>query len=184
LRNVSSMQGDAFKYRGKKSLGVWLYNNGQKLYMLKATQVWRLQEVGPQLSSKRSDHIHNSHPRGWTTFTTLIQEVGPLHKSHPRGWDHINKSHPRIFLHVWSWNYDSLDKGWYSTILALFWQMCAPWSSWKSSLFLTYAYVKLCFLTVEILQSGGGGGLFTYFLKSAMKTKLNAHSHTACGAKE
>jgi hypothetical protein len=79
LRNASSMQGGAFKYKGeKKDLGVWLYYNGQKLYMLKATQVWRLHEVGPhsQISSKRLDHIPNSRPRGWITFT----------KSHPKGW--------------------------------------------------------------------------------------------------
>ncbi len=65
-----------------------------------------------------------------------------------------------------------------------FFDKCVHHEVVENIFFFTYAYMKLCILTVEILQSGGGGGLFTYFLKSAMKTKLNAHSHTASGAKE
>jgi hypothetical protein len=44
---------------------------------------------------KRLDHIHKSHPRGWTTFTNLIQEVGPHSQLSSKRLDHIHKSHPR-----------------------------------------------------------------------------------------
>jgi hypothetical protein len=89
----------------KKNLGVCMTSQqwSKVVYAEGKPMFEGSKEVGPhsQISSKRLDHIHKSHPRGWTTFTTLIQEV-----------DHINKSHPRIFIHVWSWNYDYLDKGW------------------------------------------------------------------------
>ncbi len=117
LRNASSMQGGAFKYKGKKKdIGVWLYNR-QKLYMLKATQVWRVHEVGPhsQISSKRLDHIPNSRPRGWITFT----------KSHPKGWTTLTNLIQEYFIHVWSWNYDYLDKGRYDHFGTFFFDKCA-----------------------------------------------------------
>jgi hypothetical protein len=111
------------------------------------------QEVEPhsQLSSKRLDHIHNSHPRGWTTFTTLIQEVGP----------HSQISSKNIHSFMFGVEIMTIWTRSIPPFLALFWLM-PTWSCVS--------------LTIEILQSGGGGGLFTYFLKSAMKTKLNAHS--------
>jgi hypothetical protein len=170
LRNASPMQGCAFKYKGKKNLGVWLYN-GQKSYMLKATQVWRVHEVGPhsQISSKRLDHIHNSRPRGWITFT----------KSHPKGWTTLTnliQEYSFMFgveiMTIWT---RTIRPFWY-----FFFDKCAH-EVVQHLFFLTYAYMKLCFLTVEILQSGGGGGVFTYFLKSTVKTKLNAHSHQLVG---
>ncbi len=121
------------------------------------------------------NHIHNSHPKGWTTFTTLIQEVGPHSQLSSKRLDHIHKSHPRIFIHsclelkLWLFGQGRYHHFWH------FFDKCAPSSRWKSLFWLmpTWSCVSL---TIEILQSGGGGGLFTYFLKSAMKTKLNAHS--------
>jgi hypothetical protein len=104
-------------------------------------------------------------PWGWTTFTNLIQEVGPhsqlsskrldhIHQISSKRLDHINKSHPRIFIHVWSWNYDYLDKD-DTTILALFfWQMWT-WSCSTSSSFWLMPTWSLSFLTVEILQKWG-----------------------------
>ncbi len=94
-------------------------------------------EVGPhsQISSKRLDHIHKSHPRGWTTFTTLIQEVGPhsqisskrldhIHNSHPRGWTTLTnliQEYSFMFgveiMTIWT----KVD----ATILALFFDKCA-----------------------------------------------------------
>jgi hypothetical protein len=94
-------------------------------------------EGNPCLKAPRGwTHIHNSHPRGWTPIHkshprgwTRIHNSHPrgwthIHNSHPRGWTHINKSHPRIFIHVWSWNYDYLDKRLIQPFWALFWQMC------------------------------------------------------------
>jgi hypothetical protein len=131
-------------------------------------------------------------PWGWTTFTNLIQEVGPhsqlsskrldhIHQISSKRLDHINKSHSRIFIHVWSWNYDYLDKD-DTTILALFFLTNVDMKLFNIFFFLTYAYMKFVLLDCRNSSKvGGGGGVFTYFLKSTVKTKLNAHSHRLVG---
>jgi len=146
LRNASSMQGGAFKYKEKKK--PW------SMTLLQWSKVVYV-EGNPSLKA----------PWGWTTFTNLIQEVGShsqlsskrldhIHQISSKRLDHINKSHSRIFIHVWSWNYDYLDKD-DTTILALFFLTNVDMKLFNIFFFLTYAYMKLSFLTVEILQKWG-----------------------------
>ncbi len=83
----------------KKNLGVCMTSQqwSKVVYAEGKPMFEGSKEVGPhsQISSKRLDHIHKSHPRGWTTFTNLIQEVGPHSQISSKRLDHIHNSHPR-----------------------------------------------------------------------------------------
>jgi hypothetical protein len=127
-KNASSMQGGAFKYKGKKTLEYDFTTMVKSCICWRPTHVSRLQEVGPtftnliqevgptftnlikEVGPTFTNLIQEVGPTFTTliqevgpTFTTLIQEVGPHSQISSKRLDHIHNSHPRVeIMTIWT----------------------------------------------------------------------------------